>query len=511
MLILAFSRFEVCFSNIRMNLLENIKKGVVFADTISQSPSLNVNRLPVYKTMTGGILSIVIHITTLLGLGYFGKEILYKNEPVSIDSSKEFSSLEFNVKKNDYYFFIGIENKAREYFSDSTVFEMSAKKSGYVYEGTVMKFWNEPVKVGLCREFFESSDELANDQVKVDLDTFYCLQQDVSKIEGFWGADQFSCINIYLSKCVNTTENNNHCKSPDEIDFAVEGGIFDIFSLNHILQLGNYEVPVQKYYDDIIYPLNKELSFLVFINLRTLEFFTDSGLILQDEQSSQYPYSNDPIIFYYENRETVMAEVQIQGKSLGRKINRSYLKLQSLLTQIGGFIKAISIIAQMIIGYISRMSIYTDIKHNIDVRKQIICNPLTILCNEISGNFIKNNFVNEGDINSKSSPKQYTTSSLPGTSVYLTSKNYPIKQNINDFIKYSCSLLSRKKQATPIIKSIEHKLNSALSVDYILENSFIVEYLAQRVLTEEQLPYLETKYIEVMSQSHDKNKKSVFL
>lgn len=490
-----------------MRLAAFTKSIVLYVDTISPSPRLTINRLSVYKTFFGGLISLIVHIITVLGIGYFGKELLYKSEPFSLDSAMEFPDLSFNVDSKDYYFFVGLEDKNYQYFADPSLFTVSAEKSGYKYIDGVQHQMREQIDISLCSKYFNSTSELGNDQAIIDLNRFYCLDQSKATIEGFYGAPIFSSININVYKCINSTENKNICKSEYDIDAALEGGIFNIQSQNHILQLSNYEQPVKKFYDDIYYPLNKDLSFLIFINLRTLEFLTDSGVILQDLNTLNYPYSTDPVVFYYQKRENIIAQVIIQGKPLGRKINRSYVKLQNILTQVGGFIKAISLFAQALVGYVANISFKADIMHHLVSRKQMLEFKAKNENSNASKIAIRNNFLSS-DI--KNEPTSHHLSMVPAKlnfkhrlSFYSTNKTYSCNEKFQDLLKL---FLNKAK----VSANIENRIYSALSVENILENAFLTEFLAKKLNAEEKI-LAELQYVSAFDHKLEIDSKETFL
>ena len=87
-----------------------------------------------------------------------------------------------------------------------------------------------PVELSLCFKYFNKTSKLNLSRDLIDLDKFYCVKPNTYNIEGFWGGSKNVFLSIELHKCLNTTENNNHCKPQETIDNTIEGGQINVIA-----------------------------------------------------------------------------------------------------------------------------------------------------------------------------------------------------------------------------------------------------------------------------------------
>ncbi len=91
---------------------------------------------------------------------------------------------------------------------------------------------------------------------------FYCIKPNTTFAEGYWGSQTNQYVKIYINKCTNRTDNNNHCYSNDKIDSIIEGSLLSMFWRNSMLQMKNYDNPIVTAYDNKYFSINTELTFL---------------------------------------------------------------------------------------------------------------------------------------------------------------------------------------------------------------------------------------------------------
>ena len=174
-----------------------------------------------------------------------------------------------------------------------------------------------------------------------------------------------------LYKCTNTTENNNHCMPENEIYNTIQGGIINLLIKNSILQMTDYENPVKYGNDGQFFSLNLDFTFGLTIELKTLLFQTDKGYLLTDIEEIKGFYFQDPKLLYFGKRGNLLADITIQTVQRGVVINRQYVKFQDVLTKIGGLIKALMLIGNMIAILASHIEFHNDYIFNIDYNSSI--------------------------------------------------------------------------------------------------------------------------------------------
>lgn len=443
-------------------------------DFLSLPPSLKIDRKASYSTLFGGFISFIIFTLTIIGVVYFGSELLMKREPVAVVSAKDFDTLDFSISPSQYNIYLAIEDKNYMYYNDPTVFNITAYNDIILLdsEGT-QNITRTYINIKTCSSIFKDESDLQMIDAQIDLDVFHCLEPNLSRVQGFWGNPINSYVGIIISKCENSTENSNHCKPQDEIDEKLQGGVLSIFSVNHILEMNNYDSPVRRIFENIFNSLNIEITFTMFIALRPLEFYSDGGFILKDISYLQTSYSEQPHILYYGRRESIIADVVIQGKPLGMKVDRSYTKFQDVLTKVGGLIKALTILGSFIIKYTSEIEFINDYIYKIKCRESSPAEPdsMTILDNyqnqRSSSQMHKNNFVaqDSGKRNVESSGIRAAEGHSPNQNFKHPKIN--LEQKSDSKLLYDQSFGNRVNQATEENKSSIKKIMNNPQTEYL--------------------------------------------
>ena len=89
------------------------------------------------------------------------------------------------------------------------------------------------------------------------LNNLYCFKEMNETLYGHFSYDNYSLFFIQFYPCINTTENNNHCKSPEIIDKYLKGkGTFICMEFEDVeLTPHNYSYPVRTRNQDIYFTI----------------------------------------------------------------------------------------------------------------------------------------------------------------------------------------------------------------------------------------------------------------
>ena len=165
-----------------------------------------------------------------------------------------------------------------------------------------------------------------------ELNDSYCINDiNLTLAKGFKN-DRISYIKIGLYACVNTTENNNHCKSKEIIDEYISGTFFSLLAKDIGLDPSNYEDPIIPKMQDLHTTIDKSFfrDYVLYFGLTEVQ--TDVGLF--DERihkksymnfikTSQAFYNRDEK-FFYEGKS--MCEIQFRLGDDIRVQKRSFMK-----------------------------------------------------------------------------------------------------------------------------------------------------------------------------------------
>ena len=114
---------------------------------------------------------------------------------------------------------MGIENHLIGYtrFIDKTIYYPKVEYINKIKEGSIFKTIEErTLDVERCKQNKFGKD-YQNLVVKGELNNSYCLNDFNLTLSGDFKFDRLFHIKSNIYPCVNTTENNNHCKSQEII------------------------------------------------------------------------------------------------------------------------------------------------------------------------------------------------------------------------------------------------------------------------------------------------------
>ena len=115
----------------------------------------------------------------------------------------------------------------------------------------------------------------------------YCLDNNTILLQGDFGDPFTSLLQINIYQCQNSTENNNSCKTPQEIQDYFNMKNLNLKYRNTILQLKNYDVPSVETLSSVTYKCEVKLNRLVTINLQKAVIITEEGGILGNSITTQ--------------------------------------------------------------------------------------------------------------------------------------------------------------------------------------------------------------------------------
>jgi len=353
------------------NFLKSIIRSI---DFFGIKPKIMIDKSYKHKTLLGGIITIFISILILLGFIHFGRELIDKINPTVISSGFYQSNPdEYILKPDNFNFFIGIQNKNSEYYVDPSLVKLDAKYISFTRKIIDGKIDWTPVERSLnmepCvleRHFQDFKQEFTG----LPLSDLYCLNPNDYKnisLAGSWGEDLFNLLAFHVSPCKNSTESNIICKSSEEIQKTLAGGFFVVNHIDTIFEPKNFKNPRKyfrrNYYTTMSNSYFKELNFY----FKNIEYNTDQGFLMEDIKSEKYMQS-DNIKELYDFRSVVSGDIlQCNFRLSNQKdvYNRKYSKIQDVIAQVGGLVKAILIITNLLYFNFSNVSYYFYLKETI--------------------------------------------------------------------------------------------------------------------------------------------------
>jgi hypothetical protein len=264
---------------------------------------------------------------------------------------------EINLNNNNFAFVFGLQNKEYINYIDESIYKVNAYQIKLELKNdSLYDYITKPLKLIKCNEY--KFEIIPDNFKKLPLKSLYCLDDKIS-LKGDYMKEYWNYINFNFSKCVNSTENGNICKSDEQINKYLNGGNVAIFISDYSFDSNKFNKP----YNTHIKNLHKSFSLKyfdnIFLDFKTVEIITDSGYFFEDNNYFNFTaYDNIQSDIDLIDSE-VFISLSITVSSKREMYKRSYIKLQTIISNVGGMLKMILLIGEYSIYFI-RMLLYKN-------------------------------------------------------------------------------------------------------------------------------------------------------
>ena len=191
---------------------------------------------------------------------------------------------------------------------------------------------------------FDKYINLFNDS-NFDYNKYYCVKPNQNlTIKGHYGdkINGYNTLEFHLIKCENSTENNNHCKSSEEINEYLENTFIVILYVSKNIDHFNFKNPIYSFInsDSFAITTNNVKRYYYFFSKE--KYISNNGIIFNSNKAYdlfQYHHTNFDFVekesqSYY-SKETLL-EINLTCMNLKTEYTRTYIKIQDILSYIGG-------------------------------------------------------------------------------------------------------------------------------------------------------------------------------
>ena len=326
-------------------------------------------------TYIGNYLSVLYLIFYISILIYKLIKMLKKVDVVFYDTyTYEERTPSINLSADNFYGGFGLENPdTYEPFINETIYFpkayfKSAIRSGYKWDWEVKELELEKCNISKFGEFYR--DKFS----KNVLENLYCFKDMNETLNGHFSYDNYSFFYIQFFPCINTTENNNHCQPPEEIDKYLRSTFICMEFEDIELNPHNYSYPISSRNQDIYFTVGKKLFKEVHIFYQIINIETDLEVLGIDELEklkneyflkyhSTYQMSNIIEENIYETGES-FCDISIKLYDQIRTQKRIYPKLISVLGDVGGFM-------EVVFSFFSFSSFFIDKLYEISIFNEL--------------------------------------------------------------------------------------------------------------------------------------------
>ena len=290
---------------------------------------------------------------------------MIKNKDVDFYQTTTFTGQTPSIYLNNEMFYGGFalgNPSTLKTFVDESIYYVEAYFISGHKEGNDWIFIPKPLEVEVCK--LEKFGKGYRDIFETKIENLYCLKDMNVTLEGHTTYDVYSYFQIYFYPCVNTTENNNKCKSPEIIQSMLGLSLVTVKIQDVELTPENYKYPTELRGKELSSPayLNLYQNIQAYFHIVHIETDTDYiGLeFLKNIETKTYFTYDDTFILPSINNIDILntphqayCHITIQLSEQILTIKRTNTKLTVVLGDIGGFMEVIFSLLNIISSFLT--------------------------------------------------------------------------------------------------------------------------------------------------------------
>ncbi|CAD8182846.1 unnamed protein product [Paramecium pentaurelia] len=371
-------------------MIQKCKQGLRQIDIFGQTINLSFRQEEQYKTSIGGFLSICM-IATIIS--FFYSNIINFFAKLNVTSTSEFTFAKdpdkLELDRNHFMFAVQIE---QDNFTTNPYFNITVEQRHYhrYPNGTHYRYPNIYIDLVPCTiDHFSHLFELYNvnftDQFEEqNLKNFLCpnlnfIHSQNMTVGGVWASTDYYFLKFSVTKCINSSNNNftwkPTCKTQDEIESTLnyQGSFrFQVFTTNFLINPNRPKDFVQPFLaTDQFYTFVPDKMFVQSdIFFRTKKVTTDQGILMypdkqnetfafrdQGDQREQFEISRITPNYY--------GAFYFQRSPYSYQINRKFLRLDELLSYLGGFTQFMIVVVGILVRFYNRQHLIVSIANDL--------------------------------------------------------------------------------------------------------------------------------------------------
>ncbi len=338
-----------------MGFLSNIKGVLYKMDFFYTAELLRYREEPEYRTLFGGVLSLSIIILLLVT---FYRKVIATFEKVIISSSFSSTNADDPVSYNistmpGMPFMFGVEIWHHNLNVYPRYFDVVATNVFYD-TGEPNDNFSIPVTLEPCtKEHWSQYPKIQESYDRLHIDYWLCLPQNAEyQIFGKYASEKSMTLEVSVSRCTNSSDFRYNCASDAEIDqfFKDEQTFFyTIYFINPLLNSDSQEY-LSYYLEDSNYVIFSATGgeecqlwmedFTITTDESILPFSEENvetgGIVTKNCIKNHYEISaNDTAPLY--------STITFFKSPISRTINRSFQKIDEILSYVGGLFGTIAI------------------------------------------------------------------------------------------------------------------------------------------------------------------------
>ena len=355
----------------------------IYLDLFGTKPRFLIDGYKSQRSYIGAFISIICCSCVFMFFIYFFEKILSHSKPNMVVSNLIDDLPDKYYFNDDFVFAISLQFPNYTNYVNERIYFLKLYDVEYHFlEDNSYTFKEKEIPISLCSNY--NIKVLPEYFGGLNLKQLYCANFSGYYLEGEYGQKKWRTLNFKFSKCRNFS-NYNNCLNQEEIDKYLQSGYVDIFMTDKMIVPKDFKNPTKIYGKNIFDSINGKEYMDYWIYLKRLEVQTDEGIIFdQIVKTSVLSFEKTSTMKYSLLDETFLQV--ILRISINKEIyDRTYMKLQEALANVGGMVKIIFTIGE-ILNYLTKIILYRNYIlqfFNMDYFKAIKNNKKNIKYNKL--------------------------------------------------------------------------------------------------------------------------------
>jgi len=332
-----------------------IRKLICLFDLFKKPLLLRVAKEEQISTIFGALLSLAIYALLIY---YFSQsDFFFKKSPTIVIEDAQ-SVLSPAILYNNPLSF-AVKNLYGQTLNDPSYFLLQVQLDSISFDENGISNGNvSTLPYHMCNE--------SDSQNKEDFETLgntFCLDNKSFILEGDLGEPVTSTLTVFVFICENSTENNNSCKSSEEIQSYLSSTTLNVNYVSPILQMKNYENPISKPYSTVMYTLDSRLSKVLSMELQKVYITSEETTILSNVKYFEtYIVQNEglDLALWHTPKDPIIKMVFHSSKNIFN-VQRTYQTLVQAFTAIGGFFSFLIVVGKVLTKFDNQVYLTTTI------------------------------------------------------------------------------------------------------------------------------------------------------
>jgi hypothetical protein len=355
----------------------------IYLDLFGTKPRFLIDGYKSQRSYIGAFISIICCSCVFMFFIYFFEKILSHSKPNMVVSNLIDDLPDKYYFNDDFVFAISLQFPNYTNYVNERIYFLKLYDVEYHFlEDNSYIFKEKEIPITLCSNY--NIKVLPEYFGGLNLKQLYCANFSGYYLEGEYGQKKWRTLNFKFSKCRNFS-NYNNCLNQEEIDKYLQSGYVDIFMTDKMIVPKDFKNPTKIYGKNIFDSINGKEYMDYWIYLKRLEVQTDEGIIFEQiAKTSVISFEKTSTMKYSLLDETFLQV--ILRISINKDIyDRTYMKLQEALANVGGMVKIIFTIGE-ILNYLTKIILYRNYIlqfFNMDYFKAIKNNKKNIKYNKL--------------------------------------------------------------------------------------------------------------------------------